>query len=209
MKQPRMKRPKILVTGFGPFPGVAKNPSGYLARSLANSVPVKRAAHVSAVIIPTVYAETAKLPRLIMRKKPDAVLMFGLAGRARKLRIETRGRNRANSKHPDAARKKARRVLTPGAAKILKVTAPVKALLQAARASSIKARLSNDAGGYVCNAAIFHMLNATHSRDAPLVAFVHIPWPREYRHGGKNRPTFAALQRAAEAMVIALAKQLV
>lgn len=208
MKQPRMKRPKILVTGFGPFPGVTKNTSGSLARALARSGRVKRVARVSALVLPTVYAEIAKLPGRVARKRPDAVLMFGLAGRARILRIETRGGNQASSKYPDAKRRKPPRVLIPGAAKILKVTAPAGVLLKAARATGTSARLSNDAGGYVCNAAIFHMLNATHGKRAPLVAFVHIPWPREYGRGGKNRPTFAAMQGAAEAMVIALARQL-
>lgn len=200
-----MKRPHILVTGFGPFPGVRKNPSGQLARALARSPRVRRVARVSALVIPTTYAEIAKLPRQVARKKPAAVLMFGLAGRARILRIETRGRNRADSKYPDAARKRARRVLVPGAPKILKVTAPAAALLKAARATSIKVRLSSDAGGYVCNAAIFHMLNATQRKNAPLVAFVHIPWPLEHAPGNKNRPSFAAIRRAAEAMLVALA----
>jgi pyroglutamyl-peptidase len=156
-------------------------------------------------VIPTTYAEIAKLPRQVARKKPDAVLMFGLAGRARILRIETRGRNRADPKYPDAARKRARRVLVPGAPKILKVTAPAAALLKAARATGVKVRLSSDAGGYVCNAAIFHMLNAAREKNAPLVAFVHIPWPLEHAPGNKNRPSFAAIRRAAEAMLVALA----
>lgn len=200
-----MKRPHILVTGFGPFPGVRKNPSGQLARALARSPRLRRVARVSALVIPTTYAEIAKLPRQVARKKPDAVLMFGLAGRARILRIETRGRNRADSKYPDAARKRARRVLVPGAPKILKVTAPAAALLKAARATGVKVRLSSDAGSYVCNAAIFHMLNATQGKNAPLVAFVHIPWPLEHAPGNKNRPSFAAIRRAAEAMLVALA----
>jgi pyroglutamyl-peptidase len=202
-----MRRPRILVTGFGPFPGVARNPSGELAQALARSSRAKRAARISALIIPTVYAEIARLPRRAARKKPDAILMFGLAGRARKLRVETRGRNRASTKHPDAARKKARRVLVPGAPKILKINAPVTALLKAARGTGIAARLSNDAGGYVCNAAIFRMLNAMHGQNAPLIAFVHIPWPRERAPGKQSRPPFTAIRRAAEAMLIALAKR--
>jgi pyroglutamyl-peptidase len=80
--------------------------------------------------------------------------------------------------------------------------------MKAAHASGVRARRSNDAGGYVCNAAIFHLLNATRGKNAPSIAFVHIPWPREHAPGGKSRPTSAALQRAAEAMLIALAKQM-
>jgi pyroglutamyl-peptidase len=205
-KRSRKKRPKVLVTGFGPFPGVVKNPSAQLARALARSHRAKRVARVSALIIPTTYNDAAKLPRQVAHRRPDAVLMFGLAGRARVLRIETRGRNRTNSKYPDAARKKAPHVLAPGAPKVLKITASTAALLQATRVSGVRVRLSNDAGGYVCNAAIFHLLNATRGVHAPLIAFVHIPWPREQVSGKKSRPLFSAIQRAAEAMLVALAK---
>jgi pyroglutamyl-peptidase len=193
----------ILVTGFGPFPGVADNPSGRLAQALARSGKAKRAARVRALVIPTTYRDTAALPRQAARLKPDAVLMFGLAGRARVLRVETCGRNQASTQHFDAAQKKPSRVLIPGAPKLLKITSPSTALVKAARATGARARLSNDAGGYVCNAAIFHMLNGMRGEKAPPVAFVHIPWPREYA-GGRHRPSFAALQRAAEAMLAAM-----
>jgi pyroglutamyl-peptidase len=206
MKRPRNKRAKILVTGFGPFPGVANNPSGQLAQALARSRRAKRTARVSALVIPTTYTDTAKLPQRIAREKPDAVLMFGLAGRARVLRVETRGRNQASTKHLDATGKKAHRVLVPGAPKLLKTTAPAARLVKAARSTGAHARLSIDAGGYVCNAAIFHILNGMRGEKAPPVAFVHIPWPREYA-GGRQRPTFAALQRAAEAMLVAMVRQ--
>lgn len=109
-----MRLPKILVTGFGPFPGAPKNPSTDLAFFLARSKRAARFARISAAVIPTTYAEAAAFPRSIRKKKPDAVLMFGLAGRARVLRIETCGRNRASLRHLDAAGVKGRRKLLPG-----------------------------------------------------------------------------------------------
>lgn len=198
-----MRRPLILVTGFGPFPGVADNPSGRLAQALARSGAIKRLARIRALVIATTYSDTAKLPRQAARLKPDAVLMFGLAGRARMLRVETCGRNQASTQYFDAAHKKASRVLAPGAPRVLKITAPAAMLVKAARATGARARLSSDAGDYVCNAAIFHMLNGMRGENAPPIAFVHIPWPREYA-GGRHRPGFAALQRAAEAMLAAM-----
>ncbi len=202
-----MSRPKILVTGFGPFPGAAENPSALVALSLARSKRAGRHARVRAKVVPTVYAKISTLLRLIEKEKPDAVLMFGLAGRARGLRIETRGKNRASVLHADAAGMKADRTLISGAPKSLPVTAPVRALLRAARSAGANARLSSDAGSYVCNAAIFQTLYAARGKAAPLVAFVHIPWPRGRtgnRAGGIS--TMATIKRASEAMLIALAK---
>lgn len=198
-----MKRPKILVVGFGPFPGAPMNPSTELALSLARSKRAARSAWIRAMAIPTVYAEIAKFPALIAKEKPNAVLMFGLARRARILRIETRGKNRASLVHLDAAGRKGKRVLVPRAAKILPVSAPARALLAAARAAGVKARLSSDAGDYICNAALFYALHASKRKNTPLVAFVHIPLPSGR---GKSGPTMASLQRAAEAILIALAQ---
>jgi pyroglutamyl-peptidase len=205
-----MSVPRILVTGFGPFPGAPENPSAELARLLARSKRAARYARVSAAIIPTTYADAAALPRLIGKKKPDAVLMFGLAGRARALRIETRGRNRASLQHLDAAGVKGRRLLSPKAPKILRITAPVRELLRSARRAGARARLSSDAGGYVCNAAIFRVLLAARGKTSPLIAFVHIPSPRGRGKSGAGSaatlPTMAALKRAGEAILIALAQ---
>lgn len=204
-----MRLPKILVTGFGPFPGAPKNPSADLAFFLARSKRAARFAQISAAVISTTYAEAAALPRSIRKKKPDAVLMFGLAGRARVLRIETCGRNRASLLHPDAAGARGRRKLLPKGPSVLQVTAPAQELLRAARRTGVKARLSSDAGSYVCNAAIFHTLHATRG-NSPLIAFVHIPLPcgRGKKRAGfvPSRPTMTILKRAGEAILIALAQ---
>jgi pyroglutamyl-peptidase len=203
-----MSLPKILVTGFGPFPGVPKNPSAEVARFLSRSKRVARFARVHAAVIPTIYAEIAKLPRLIEKEKPDAILMFGLASRTPWLRIETFGRNRASLFHADAARRKAGQVLVRGKPDVLPLRAPVQRLLQAAHSTGADARLSRDAGGYVCNAAIFHALAAAKAKK-PLAAFVHIPAPRgraRRRRGFVPVPTMATIKRAAEAILIALAQ---
>ena len=200
-----MKRPKILVIGFGPFPGAPTNPSTEVALSLAHSKRAARLARVRAMAVPTVYAEIAKFPGLIAKEKTYAVLMFGLARRARALRIETRGKNRASLLHPDAAGRKGKRVLVPRAARTLPVTAPGRGLLAAARAAGAKARLSSDAGDYICNAALFYALHASERKNAPLVAFVHIPLPSAHGKDG-TRPAMATLRRAAEAILVSLAR---
>src|SRR6476646_10786223 len=93
----------ILVTGFGPFPGAPFNPTGPLVQALAR---LKRPGLADVKIIGHVFATSYdavdhELPALIARHKPDALLMFGLAARAKTLRIETRARN-ALALLPDA-----------------------------------------------------------------------------------------------------------
>jgi pyroglutamyl-peptidase len=201
-----MSLPRILVTGFGPFPGVSINPSAILATSLARSKRLERFARIHSLILPTTYAEAAAFPRIIEAERPDGVLMFGLAGKTSWIRIETRGRNRASQFHVDASGRKPSQTLLPGKPSLLPMRAPVQRLLKAARSTGIDARLSLDAGGYICNAAIFHALQG--ARRTPLIAFVHIPWPHTQKRGKDKLqgPAMQAIVRAGEAILIAFAQ---
>ena len=203
---------KVLVAGFGPFPGVAKNPSGKLALDVAHS---KRAAatgaKITGIVIPTVYRDVFSiLSRVLATEKPDAILLFGVAGSTPYLRIETRAVNAASRLHADAAGEKpARRALSADSPPILRVRGPARRLLAAARSADVPARLSIDAGRYICNAALFHCLDTRRQTGTPkLVAFVHIPRSRGRKRrktGRRSRsPTWASLQRAGEAILLAL-----
>ena len=75
---------RLLVTGFGPFPRMPRNPTSRLAVAVARSPRWKHLRiRASALVLPTTYAaiETILLPRL-WEERPDAVLMPGVAGRA-------------------------------------------------------------------------------------------------------------------------------
>ena len=196
----------VLITGFGRFPGAPFNPSGPLALALAKRqrpafADVRRAAH----IFQTSYAAVDRdLPTLIAKHKPDIVLMFGLAARTPFVRIETRARNAASTLFPDVTGfRPAERAIVTGMPDA-RGRASVTRLLGAARAAGARARLSHDAGRYLCNYVYWRALEA--SRSGTLAQFIHIPpvsrSPR--RPGGKRRPSHAALVRAGEAVLLAL-----
>jgi pyroglutamyl-peptidase len=208
-----MAQLKVLVAGFGPFAGVAKNPSGRLALAVAHSRRVASSGtKIIGAVIPTVYQEiSSTLSQLLEAEKPDIVLMFGLAGSTPFMRIETRAANVASGVHPDAAGEKpAHPSLVAGGPPFLNARGPVHRLLAAAREAGAKATLSTHAGGYICNAAFFHALDAARRTDAPKwVAFVHIPWPRSRRprtsRTRKSRlPSIEILTRAGEKILLAL-----
>ena len=80
----------ILVTGFGRFPGVPINPTVGLVARLGRS---RRAAlsgvRIKTHVFATRYAAVDdELPALIAREQPDAVVLLGVAARAKNLRIE-------------------------------------------------------------------------------------------------------------------------
>src|SRR6266478_4759683 len=144
---------RILITGFGPFPGAPYNPTMPLVKRLTELRrpafdDVKLSSHIFHVTYATVDRE---LPELLAKRRPQALLMFGLAGRTAHVRVETRARNAVTLLWPDAAQTRVRKGsigLGPDALMFGPHTAK---LLRAALGSGIDARPSRDAGAYLCN----------------------------------------------------------
>jgi pyroglutamyl-peptidase len=195
---------RVLITGFGPFPGAPFNPSAALAKALARRrrpalAGIERATHVFA----TTYASVDRdLPKLL-KQKPDIVLMFGVAGRRRQLCIETRARNAVSLLFPDASgHRPCHGVIKLHGPAARTGNAPFARL---AGAAGTKARLSRDAGRYLCNYVYWRGLEQVRG-TRPLVQFVHIPplsvKPRRRR--SKKPATLAQFLKPAEALLIAL-----
>jgi pyroglutamyl-peptidase len=201
---------RILLLGFGPFPGAPRNPSAILAERLAHRrrpalVDTVRTAHVFA----TAYAAVDReLPKLFAGK-PDIVLMFGLAARRRHLCIETRARNARSILFPDVSGyRPARGVIIPRGPAARRGTAPFARLLAAARTNRMPSRLSRDAGRYVCNYSYWRALELAGRGSRPLVLFVHVPrvrfGSRPKRNKNHRAPPFHTALVAAENVLIAL-----
>ena len=200
----------ILVTGFGPFPGAPYNPTGPLARRMGRlRRPALADVKVIAHVFPTSYgAVDRELPELIARHRPDALLMFGLHGRSRTLRIETRARN-ALAMLPDASRQSLRRnKIVPGGLPAIAMPAPVRHLLAATRGTRLPVTLSRDAGRYLCNYLCWRAAEAVAAKGGPrLAVFVHIPAvarSARRRRAGKPRLSLGDLTRAGTRILTAL-----
>src|SRR5262245_48625161 len=142
----------ILITGLLPCPGVPFNPTWDLVERLAN---LRRPALADVTIIPHVFqtsyaAVDRGLPRLLAKHKPDALLMFGLAPRAKVLRIETRAHNTSGSL-PDVSGRSLPgwRIHADGPPDLALTHG--RQLLAAARRMKGRVTLSRDAGRYLCN----------------------------------------------------------
>ncbi|MCK0209071.1 peptidase C15 [Starkeya koreensis] len=198
----RGDRPRILVTGFGRFPGMPSNPSASLARALARgrSGAGRVDARIEARILPTLWSEATAFPALLDAAAPDIVLMLGVAGRRRQVCIECVARN-ATGVFPDTARRRpGGRRLEIGAPAQRALAASPMPLLRALRLAGLPARLSRDAGGYVCNALAWRGYGWA-AEGQRLAVFIHIPLPRP---GALSRQR---LQRGLEALLVALVAQ--
>lgn len=168
------KRLRILVTGFGPFPGAPENPTGPLVRKLARTA--RPGVTVKAHVFGTRYRTVDRaLPRLLKSFKPDALIMFGLATRSRAIRVETLARNRISA-FPDASGfTRGPCAIDEALRRSLPVRAPAAALLRALKRTGLPARLSRNAGDYLCNYALWHATRAAAEPDGPeLAVFIHV-----------------------------------
>jgi len=200
---------RVLLIGFGPFPGAPYNPSAALVEALGRRRrPALAGIERTTYVLPTVYSAADRDLSKLFAAKPDVVLMFGLAARRCHLCIETRARNAVSVLFPDASGHRPRHgVIVPGGPPSRRGKAPFARLLGAARASGLPVRLSRDAGRYLCNYAYWRALER--STDAgPLVQFVHIPAvrlsPQPQRHSRRHSPSLDRLVDAAEALLIGL-----
>jgi pyroglutamyl-peptidase len=165
---------KLLVTGFGPFPGVPRNPSAAVARLIAADGHWGRlGVETQALVLPTTYValDSELAPALL--QSFDAVLMIGVSGRSRRLRVERRAVNRASTLFPDASGCRSNSLGFGEAVHERRTRASAPRALAALRSAGLPSRLSQDAGRYLCNAAYFRAL----AEPVP-VLFVHIPKAR-------------------------------
>lgn len=206
------ERLRMLVTGFGPFPGAPFNPTEPLvARLLRLRRPALSDVELAGHIFPVTYRDVDRdLPELLASRRPHALLMFGLASRTPHVRIETRARNALTTLWPDAGRVKPRTGSIAGGDDAMMFGPHTDRLLRAALATGIDARLSRNAGSYLCNYLSWRAIEATRRRGGPgLAAFVHVPpFPRAaaQQRDAAFAIAFEDMVDAGEAMLMEMVK---
>jgi len=200
---------RILITGFGPFPGAPYNPTAQLVARLTKLRRpaldgVERVSHIFRVTYGDVDRD---LPRLLAEHRPDVLLMFGLAARTPHVRVETRARNAITTIWPDAG---GTRIglgkITAGGKDALTFGPHSHRLLRAALQTDVNVRSSRDAGRYLCNYLCWRAIEASAaSSRPPVAAFIHVPLvPRGTLslRKGVSRVSFEQLVDAGEAILM-------
>lgn len=206
----RQEPQRILVTGFGPFPGMPFNASGALIRALAETprrgIPGPR---LITAVLPTDWRlALAQLRGVIAGARPHAALHFGVSARARGFAIETRAFNQTCARADCAGCQPPGRCIRRNAPGVLRATLPATRLVQRLRMAGIPAALSNDAGRYLCNAVMFESLWLAETGRIPCAGFIHIPalgFPGE-EPAAQAGFSWEALQRGAAIILDALAR---
>ncbi len=167
---------RVLLTGFGPFPGAAINPSAWLAETLKARLRGLDC-DLAAKVLPTEWASIAPLtPRLHETLQPQVTIHFGLSQRARGFRIERSAHNRVGLRADAAGALPSSPVICPSGPARLDTSLPAGALAAHLKRRGFEAAPSRAAGLYLCNFLYYLSLDwAARQADAPAILFVHIP----------------------------------
>jgi pyroglutamyl-peptidase len=179
----------ILVTGFEPFGGETVNASWEAAQKLegwrhGDTVAVAR-------LLPCAYESSVKkLVNAIETLRPDALLMTGQAARRAVVCVERFAHNLDDATAPDndGVLRRALRI-SRAAPEWLETRVSVRSVASAIKAAGIPARMSRDAGGFVCNHLYFGALQyLSEKRSAIPAVFVHLPvTPGQSPQGASER----------------------
>lgn len=172
------QRDTILLTGFGPFPGVSQNVSERFVPKLAHLAARRFSAHrVVARILPTDWQKApARLETLYERERPKLVLHFGVSARANSYVLETLAHNACRLMHDAAGALPPDSVLVREGAETLAAKLPAADIVERLSALRVPVVTSDDAGGYLCNAIFYQSLLIAARRGQPeTVGFFHIP----------------------------------
>jgi pyroglutamyl-peptidase len=200
---PAMIQARLLVCGFRGFPAAPRNPSAMVIEALAAGGWSPSGVETDYLALPVSWTQSVPLILDALRARPaDAVLVVGVATSADAFRVETLGRNRASRSLGDADGELwPRPVIAPDGAGVIAATAPSDEVLEGLLHANLPARLSDDAGDYLCNFTLYSLLAA---RAAPMVGFLHVPQARECARDASF--DIADVERAVRATATAYAQ---
>lgn len=202
---PRDLVPTVLVTGFEPFGGAAVNPSGELARRLAElGHPDCR---IVGEVLPVSFAHAAPLlAAAIEAHQPDVVIALGLAENRNAITPERVAINLADARIADNDGDQPRESEIEHGGPAARFTGlPVTAIAHALDAAGIPSEVSLTAGSYVCNHVFYALMGIAAARPGLRAGFVHVPATPQL--GGSPQFTLDELERGIRIAITTIIDQ--
>lgn len=147
---------RLLIYGFGPYKQFKENITEKILRKLPARSGIKK------VVFPVRFQKKQFIETL-KKYKPDVILGLGQSFRSKRLKIERRAGNRRRE-----SKGKQAKPINSGVSKWLAATLKLK--------GDSQARISYNAGGYVCNYSMYVILDYSKRHRLPTrFGFIHIP----------------------------------
>jgi pyroglutamyl-peptidase len=172
-----MARPRILITGFTPFPGAPVNPTEHLIQSLRRRPDwLESLGEIRLDVLPVEYAAVpGALAAIGHDFAPDIAIHFGLSARATGFTLERLARNANAVGRIDNAGEAPPPRIFEGEPD-LPSTLPLEAIAERLAGQGLPVAWSDDAGGYLCNYTFYLACSPRFEACAPAMAgFVHVP----------------------------------
>ncbi|NLN83343.1 MAG: pyroglutamyl-peptidase I [Firmicutes bacterium] len=185
-----MKR--VLLTGFQPFGGETINPAWVSVRELSG-MKIRDYEIVTGEIPVVRYKALEETEKLILLYEPEIVINVGQAGGAMEMRVERVGVNCDDYSIPDNEGNQpiGEKVFDDGPDAYFS-TLPIKAMVKMMNEAGVPATISNSAGTYLCNHAMYGVAYLAATRYPQIITgFIHIPFLPEQAAGKRGRASMA------------------
>ncbi|KPU63510.1 pyrrolidone-carboxylate peptidase [Thermococcus sp. EP1] len=190
---------RVLITGFEPFGGEKINPSWEAVKDLPEKIDGVK---VLKKELPVSFKGVKeKLPQIINKTMPDIVILTGQAGGRTNITIERVAINIMDSKKEDNdGYKPEDEPIFKEAPAAYFSTLPIKRIVKALRNNKIPATISNSAGTYVCNTAMYVALHHIAINNLNIKAgFIHVPYiPEQVLEKPQPSMSLEMIRRALE-----------
>jgi pyroglutamyl-peptidase len=188
---PKSAKPKIVLTGFGPFPGIMDNATATLIPRLTKAARALFPSHeVIGEVLPTEWRRAPEALRAIVAEG-DVVLMLhvGVSESAPGFRLELIGRNMRTSLEDAAGELPSSISVIDQGPQLLASTIPAERIAARLFSLGLPCETSDNAGTYLCNSLLYNSLTAARALTPPAIAgFVHVP-ASLVGHGPDGRDT--------------------
>lgn len=187
----------VLLTGFEPFGGASRNPSGEIA--LAWHGREVAGARVIGAVLPCVFGQARReLDQLLRSHRPSVVLCLGVAAGRAAVTPERVAINVDDARLPDnAGRQPIDRPVVRGGPVAYWSRLPVKAIVADLRSRGVPAEVSQTAGTFLCNHVFYALMHAVRRRTGVRAGFVHVPAMSEAAVSGEPSLPLAVLTETA------------
>ena len=186
----------ILLTGFGPFPRVPRNPTQFIVERFPDEL---AGVTIHRAVLPTIYEVAERMiEELLLAHRPEFCLCLGVAGPGVP-RLETTARNHGASNARDHAGAARTGPVAPSGPDTYPSTLPLAAIDAALGDRGIAFEYSDDAGGYVCNHIFYASRHAIERHGLAIrCGFVHVP---EFRSPGEEDEEIGEMIGAVQTIV--------
>ncbi|MBX3575624.1 MAG: hypothetical protein KF723_00335 [Rhizobiaceae bacterium] len=170
--------PRVLVTGFGAFPGAPVNPTeGLIAALDADAARFADICRLETRVFDVDYRGLpGRLDEIGAAGCPDIAIHFGLAASAHGFRLERTARNEIRPDSVDIHGFRPDGETICDHAESISTSLPIAPIADALGAADLPVEVSDDAGGYLCNFLFYHArAGLCDLYRPPMAGFVHVP----------------------------------